>query len=81
MNVVLYNCLTVDVLRVYIKWNFKSHFLSVVFSYTQFPFYYNKLHIYPEVPILRASLQMKITILLKSKNFIMNINHNLLFFK
>lgn len=79
MNVVLYNCLTVDVLRVYIKWNFKSHFLSVVFSYTQFPFYHNKLHIYPEVPILRASLQMKITILLKSKNFIMNINHNLLF--
>lgn len=79
MNVVLYNCLTVDVLRVYIKWNFKSHFLSVVFSYTQFPFYHNKLHIYPEVPILRASLQMKITILLKSKNFIMNLNHNLLF--
>lgn len=79
MNVVLYNYLTVDVLRVYIKWNFKSHFLSVVFSYTQFPFYHNKLHIYPEVPILRASLQMKITILLKSKNFIMNINHNFFF--
>lgn len=30
MNVVLYYCLTVDVLRVYIKCNFKSHFLSVV---------------------------------------------------
>lgn len=56
MNVVFYNCLIVDVLRVYIKWNFKSYFFLVVFSYIYFFFYYNKLYIYFEVLILRVFL-------------------------